>query len=67
MGKALRFANDQAGFAQLLDRLSAVGEIALIGLEATGHYWLALYSALAEAGYNLGIRRWRRLATTWSS
>lgn len=55
VGKALRFANDQAGFGQVLDRLSAVGEIALIGLEATGHYWLALYSALVEAGYNLVV------------
>lgn len=55
VGKALRFANDQAGFAQLLDRLATVGEVALIGLEATGHYWLALYTALAEAGYNLVV------------
>jgi transposase len=55
VGQALRFANDQAGFAQLLDRLAAVGEIILIGLEATGHYWLALYTALAEADYNLVV------------
>lgn len=55
VGKALRFANDQAGFAQLLERLAAVDEILLVGLEATGHYWLALYSALAEAGYNLVV------------
>jgi transposase len=55
VGKALRFANEQAGFGQLLDRLTSVGEILLVGLEATGHYWLALYSALAEAGYNLVV------------
>lgn len=55
VGKALRFANDQAGFGQLLDWLTAVGQIALIGLEATGHYWLALYTVLAEAGYNLVV------------
>lgn len=55
VSKALRFANDQAGFGQLLDRLAAVDQIALIGLEATGHYWLALYTALAEAGYNLVV------------
>lgn len=55
MGKALRFANDQAGFAKLLERLATVDEILLVGLEATGHYWLALYSAMAEAGYSLVV------------
>jgi len=55
VGKALRFANDQAGFAQLLDRLATAGEIILVGLEATGHYWLALFSALTAAGYDLVV------------
>ncbi len=55
VGKALRFANDQTGFKQLLDQLAAVAEIALIGLEATGHYWLALYTMLNEAGYDLVV------------
>lgn len=54
-GKALRFANDQAGFGQLQERLAAVGEVALIGLEATGHYWLALYTMLSDAGYELVV------------
>ena len=55
VGKALRFANDQAGFRQLLEQLASVGEIRLIGLEATGHYWLALYTALSAAGYDLVV------------
>lgn len=55
VGKALCFANDQAGFGQLLDWLATVGEVALIGLEATGHYWLALYAAVAAVGYNLVV------------
>jgi transposase len=55
VGKALRFANDQAGFNQLLAQLAAVGEIVLIGLEATGHYWLAPYAMLVEAGYKLVV------------
>ena len=55
VGKALRFANDQAGFEQLRDQLAAVGEVTLIGLEATGHYWLALYAMLSDAGYELVV------------
>jgi len=55
VGKALPFANDQAGFKQLRERLSTVEEIALIGLEATGHYWLALYTMLMDAGYDLVV------------
>ena len=55
VGKAMRFANNRAGFEQLFDWLSQLGEVALIGLEATGHYWLALYTALMEAGYELVV------------
>ncbi len=55
VGKALRFGNDEAGFTRLLDLLADLDEIALIGLEATGHYWLALYTALMAAGYDLVV------------
>lgn len=55
VGKALRFANDQAGFEQLRNQLAAAGEVTLIGLEATGHYWLALYAMLNDAGYELVV------------
>lgn len=55
VGKALRFANDRDGFDQLLARLAELEPDALIGLEATGHYWLALYTLLAEAGYDLVV------------
>jgi len=51
----VRFANDQAGFGQLLDRLATAGKILLVGLEATGHYWLALFSALTAACYDLVV------------
>ena len=53
VGKALSFANDQTGFKQLRERLATVAEVTLIGLEATGHYWLALYTMLSEAGHDL--------------
>lgn len=55
VGKALRFANDQDGFGQLQEQLRGVDEVALIGLEATGHYWLALYTMLSDAGYELVV------------
>lgn len=55
VGKALRFANDRDGFDQWLARLAELEPDALIGLEATGHYWLALYTLLAEAGYDLVV------------
>jgi len=53
--KALPFANDRDGFDQLLVRMADVEPGLLIGLEATGHYWLALYTMLAEAGYDLVV------------
>jgi len=55
VGRALRFANDQVGFEQLRNQLAATGEVILIGLEATGHYWLALYAMLSGAGYELVV------------
>lgn len=53
VGKAIRFANDQAGFDQLLTHLAQWEQVEAIGLEATGHYWLALYTMLTDAGYDL--------------
>lgn len=53
VGKAIRFANEHTGFDQLLAHLVKLEPIEAIGLEATGHYWLALYTMLADAGYAL--------------
>lgn len=39
----LRFANSRSGFAELSSRLAALEGDVTIGLEATGHYWVALY------------------------
>jgi transposase len=50
-GKAVIFANDRAGFEQLSDILQGVAGPLRVGLEATGHYWLALYSFLDELGH----------------
>ena len=54
VGASLSFANTRSGFAKLDARLETVGADAascVIGMEATGHYWLVLYSHLVEQGY----------------
>jgi len=50
-GKAFSVKNTAAGFTQLLKILNDLEGAVTIGLEATGHYWLALYETLTEAGY----------------
>ena len=37
----------------LLEQLSQLGGEVTIGLEATGHYWLALYDVLTQNGYQV--------------
>jgi transposase len=39
----------------LLDRLCTFDELVEIGLEATGHYWLALFEQLTAAGYTVHV------------
>jgi len=46
----LSMANDRAGFDLLLQSLPAADGVT-IALEATGHYWLALYDALTQQGF----------------
>ena len=43
--------NTRAGFDQLLQALKALSGPVLIGLEATGHYWWALYDDLTHHEY----------------
>jgi transposase len=43
--------NTRAGFDHLLHALAHLQEPVLIGLEATGHYWWALYEDLTQHGY----------------
>jgi len=54
VGKALHFDNNREGFEQLTAYLDSLSEPA-IGLEATGHYWLALYSLLTENDYTVFV------------
>ena len=43
---SLSISNTRAGFDQLQAELQALGGDVTVGLEATGHYWLALYDDL---------------------
>jgi transposase len=53
--RAQSFANDAAGFALFLRRLSEASkdEPILIGMEATGHYWYALHEHLIRHRYEV--------------
>lgn len=56
--KGFSFSNSTDGAQALSSKLSAVsihpGDF-VVGLEATGHYWLALYSFLFEQGYSIHV------------
>lgn len=49
--KAFSFSNTVIGAQSLLEKLTHVAESLEIGMEATGHYWLSLYSFLVEKGF----------------
>lgn len=54
IGGSIRFANTTTGAGSLLSRIASVNPQNLplsFGLEATGHYWLALYSFLVSKGH----------------
>src|SRR5439155_26537708 len=55
IGKARRLRNPRLGARALLDDLRQRREPATIGLEATGHYWLALHDALERAGHTVQV------------
>lgn len=56
--ESFEFANTDTGFKKLLERLKkadvAPGE-SLIGMEATGHYWIALFDFLGSHGYDAAV------------
>ncbi|NBK24047.1 MAG: IS110 family transposase [Spirochaetia bacterium] len=56
--ESLSFPNSQAGcekFCQVLERLSIPKQELIIGMEATGHYWLAIYAYLTEMSYTIHV------------
>ena len=55
---SFQFNNTADGFAKLLARLAKAGaepEDALIGMEATGHYWIALFDFLCSHGWKAAV------------
>jgi transposase len=52
---AFSFDNSRAGFDKLATALAELSEPVTVGLEATGHYWLALYDDLTRQGYPVTV------------
>lgn len=57
-GKAFSFPNTNEGVDKLLQQIkrnNSDNEEIVFGMEATGHYWLALYSRLLSEGYTVYV------------
>lgn len=57
-GKAVTFSNDEAGFKALVDRLAELDvdrDDCIVAMESTGHYWIALWSFLADCGWPVAV------------
>jgi len=52
---AFSLDNSRSGFDQLVAVLTELSEPVTVGLEATGHYWLALYDDLTQQGYSVTV------------
>jgi transposase len=52
---ALEVTNDQKGINRLDQLLFTYRDQLHISLEATGHYWLALYERLSDLDYSLSV------------
>lgn len=58
LGKCIKFTNSKEGYDKLV---SSVKEFVtdncevLVGMEATGHYWLSLFSALENDCFNVSV------------
>lgn len=58
LAKSLRFANTTHGGESLLEYVkscNASGDVVVVGMEATGHYWLSLYCFLFDAGFQVNV------------
>lgn len=56
--RAIKFTNSNEGFNKLLNTIqSKLGDLSNIevAMEATGHYWLSLYSALTDNNFNISV------------
>lgn len=53
--KAFRFANTHTGYNKLVQTVRELDEPVVFGIEATGHYWLALYTHLRNDGFTVHV------------
>ena len=56
--RAIKFKNSNEGYTKLLNTIqNKLNDLSNINItmEATGHYWLSLYSALVDAGFNVSV------------
>lgn len=58
LSKPMAFKNSQAGFEKLAAYLGGLSDDkadVMVGMEATGHYWLACFCFLSEQGYEVAV------------
>lgn len=57
IGKSIKFTNSHNGANKLIEHIckNIGNQEVVFGLEATGHYWLSLYSFLLEKGYTINV------------
>ena len=56
IGKPFRFANSITGFNRLMETIKRTSDDDVVfGMEATGHYWLALYTHLRKKGFAVHV------------
>ena len=56
VGKSFSFANSITGFNRLMETVSRItNNDVVFGMEATGHYWLALYTHLRKRGFAIHV------------
>ncbi len=53
--KAFSFSNSIDGAESLVSKLNSFKDCLEVGMEATGHYWLSLYSFLFDKGFNIKV------------
>lgn len=49
------FGEDAAGYALLFERLGSPADVAVVAMEATGHYWKNLFAALCARGFAVAL------------
>lgn len=58
IGKSIKFENSTSGFNKLMSGINNYNisnDKFIFSMEATGHYWLALFSKLVELDYNVQV------------